>query len=686
MLSVLLLAEALLATSATLPLSPPPQPVDISGEWLFRIDPADEGLAAGWYTADADETGWRTIRVPGSWEKQGVTAESAPGYSDWRPYNGPAWYRTRVSVPDEWKGYDLRLLLGRIDDKDTCFWNGQKIGASDKVDVERAYRISADLVRTGPDANLLAVRVVDIGGDGGIFPGPVRLSPVMPWEDTELSAAPGEADGVYSPGEAISLGISARNALDEQLPVRLQWTVEDTRAATVASGAEDWPLPPGPAQRRTVLLPTLPMGHYDVRLELMAGGVTVKQSLSSFAVLEPPAAGWNSPDSPFGLNGGALFHLSEQSLQKEGGIRMAQSALVGASWGRNDFWWSVIEPEKGRFDWSRADRAVQMYTDAGVNLMIILCYASAWSGGAPPADDEERAAFAAYAKAMVERYRDRVRCWEVWNEPNIPEFWRNPNPDDYAKLLETTYKAVKEADPAATVVGCATAGCDLGFIRRVLEAGGGQWMDVCSVHPYQAEAAHLGGEYNKILELAEMLRANGTPMPIWITEMGWPTVGGLSERRQADMVSKLYATSLAGPFGQVIGKVFYFNLTDWGKRGTGEGGHFGLAHMDNTPKPSFLAYAASARLLGGTAWEKDLDLGEGVAAHLFRKGQQRVLVAWRDKGEKAQLHIPWEGPAEAYDVFGLPMHARRCDGAVVVELGGSPVYIVGRSPSPGPQE
>ncbi len=118
--------------------------------------------------------GWTLLRVPGYWEKEhGGTIDKHDGFS---------WYRAFVRVPAEWRGEDLELHLGRIDDCDETFFNGVKVGSSGEREPYRTasenarrYRAGAGLVRAGK-FNLIAVRVFDGGGAGGISHGPLRLS------------------------------------------------------------------------------------------------------------------------------------------------------------------------------------------------------------------------------------------------------------------------------------------------------------------------------------------------------------------------------------------------------------------------------------------------------------------------------------------------------------------------------
>lgn len=160
---------------------------NLEGEWLFRTDPHDVGEKGGWQKSDADESSWRTLNVPGYWEVQGVT-EPRPGRPPkpkgrlpWTDYDGVAWYRLRFVMPAKWRGQPLLLRLGSVDDEDRTFLNGALIGTTGPgikraVSMRRVYRVPSHLVRLGKE-NVLAVRVFDGGGPGGLMGPLVSLLP-----------------------------------------------------------------------------------------------------------------------------------------------------------------------------------------------------------------------------------------------------------------------------------------------------------------------------------------------------------------------------------------------------------------------------------------------------------------------------------------------------------------------------
>jgi len=115
--------------------------------------PAD---ASHWHEADVDAEQWTAITVPGLWESQG-----------WNGMDGVAWYRAsfRLSAAEAAKG--VTLGVGRIDDSDTTWVNGQQVGGTKlQYNLARRYSVPASALHAG--LNHVAVRVQDFGGGGGI--------------------------------------------------------------------------------------------------------------------------------------------------------------------------------------------------------------------------------------------------------------------------------------------------------------------------------------------------------------------------------------------------------------------------------------------------------------------------------------------------------------------------------------
>ncbi|MFA9390424.1 MAG: glycoside hydrolase [Prolixibacteraceae bacterium] len=140
--------------------------IDLEGRWRFTI-----GDDLNWANPGFDDTRWDWIQVPARWEEQGFQG-----------YNGFAWYRTTVVVPEAFKSRVVVLELGFIDDVDEVFFNGVKIGQtgsfppqfSTAYNAYRKYSVPSALIQLNKE-NKIAVRTYDAQLEGGIVRGDIKL-------------------------------------------------------------------------------------------------------------------------------------------------------------------------------------------------------------------------------------------------------------------------------------------------------------------------------------------------------------------------------------------------------------------------------------------------------------------------------------------------------------------------------
>ena len=115
----------------------------------------DHGFQKPGYNTDK----WKTMELPTTWEETGLE------------YNGVVWFSKNVNVPESWKGEDLVLSLGKINDYDITWFNGERVGRGTDVSEQRVYKIPGSLVKTGE--NKIRVQVLDVGNNGGLY-GPAK--------------------------------------------------------------------------------------------------------------------------------------------------------------------------------------------------------------------------------------------------------------------------------------------------------------------------------------------------------------------------------------------------------------------------------------------------------------------------------------------------------------------------------
>jgi sialate O-acetylesterase len=126
-----------------------------------HVPAIDEAVAAArWAGTDVSAASeWREMKLPTMWQDAGLD------------HNGIVWFRKEVDLPAASAGQAATLSLGVVDDCDVTYVNGTRVGATG-VEQEmfwqhhRRYQVPAGLLKQG--RNVIAVRVADIGGAGGM--------------------------------------------------------------------------------------------------------------------------------------------------------------------------------------------------------------------------------------------------------------------------------------------------------------------------------------------------------------------------------------------------------------------------------------------------------------------------------------------------------------------------------------
>ncbi|GHT53324.1 9-O-acetylesterase [Bacteroidia bacterium] len=131
--------------------------------WNEKVIKADLGSTHHWEQSKFDDSAWQTMTLPGVWESKGLAN-----------FDGIVWFRKTVEIPAAWAGKELQLNLAMIDDNEITYYNGVKVGATNGHAVDRRYKIPAAQVKAGKA--VIAVRVTDTGGGGGIYGEPQNMS------------------------------------------------------------------------------------------------------------------------------------------------------------------------------------------------------------------------------------------------------------------------------------------------------------------------------------------------------------------------------------------------------------------------------------------------------------------------------------------------------------------------------
>jgi len=220
--------------------------------------------------------------------------------------------------------------------------------------------------------------------------------------------------------------------------------------------------------------------------------------------------------------------------------------------------WSTVEPDGpgGTNELSRYDAMVNYATSKGIKFIFVIAFTPGWANGCtggwanncptrPPTDlgVNGSANYNNFARRMVERYGDRIKVWEIWNEPNAGYFWQEPGKTgqqiatSYTNLAKGAYNTIKSVDPSATVLVGSVVGANstggtlspLDFFNAMYANGIGGKFDGIAWHPYpwnynRPMSQDTGSFWSHMSTAYSTMQSKGEEAKkIWITETGYTT-------------------------------------------------------------------------------------------------------------------------------------------------------------------
>jgi hypothetical protein len=416
---------------------------------------------------------------------------------------------------------------------------------------------------------------------------------------------------------------------------------------------------------------------------------------------------------------GITFISSAQTAQDE--QRYQNAVLLGTGWNRWPLYWNTIETSPGQFDWSAYDYLIINDVRYGLNINAILLdrpqfYANGniiaglyepifADGSDSPAQGKTmnpNNPWANFVYQAVQRYKsggtlareqgwvsEGVDVWEVWNEPDLAQFWRG-SIVDYARLLKVAYLAAHQADPTATVMyGGLLFSTPDNWLARVLAIyendpqarNNNMYMDAVALHSY----SYPWRTGWLTLFVRDTLRAYNLQKPIFVNETGisvWDDYPGPLWTSSANQRYKLgtedqqawfFIQSTAYAWSEGADVVFFHQLyDDCGDQAAGSnfpfhhgelcndgrtcfGDAFGLFrnpsnsicynHHPNpgTARPAATAFRLMSQIFGAASFipgeETRID---GVTIIDFERPSthERILVIWNRRFEANQAVIP----------------------------------------------
>lgn len=346
--------------------------------------------------------------------------------------------------------------------------------------------------------------------------------------------------------------------------------------------------------------------------------------------------------------------------------RLDMVAALGATIVRIDLNWPWIEQQPGRYDWTLYDDFASELKKRGLRPLFIFnrpnpLYGKPFDdtvdgkrqkGIKPPSTRSEVAAFARWATAAADRYRQLNPIWELWNEPDQDGFWPpKPDPAAYVALAREACVSIKQRMPNAVVTGPGMAQMPTVWrgtkplLRAVLDDPVLlSCLDAVSLHTHRFKQSPETVSRDYAVMRANYLDqwpAGIKRKPIIDTEWGDSVYrSGISEDTQALWLPRMFLINLM----EQVRLTNWYCLMDVGPDDAELEHRFGLLRYDGTPRPAYQAFKTLAREIGGLSLHEtiqrfDAAMAEGTTILRFcddaaggDAANKCMLVFWATEG------------------------------------------------------
>jgi hypothetical protein len=343
--------------------------------------------------------------------------------------------------------------------------------------------------------------------------------------------------------------------------------------------------------------------------------------------------------NPLGIN--TFLQQEVEPAKRERSLQMIRDA--GFGWIRQEFPWEDIEIHgKGDFEdrrwepyrssWEKYDNIVDLAEKYGIQIIARLSTPPNWARAEnsefsdlwPPDDYTD---FGDFVYAVVDRYRGRIRYYQIWNEPNLVREWGVVDAAEYVQLLKVAYTRAKEADPECVILSGALSATieldreewgkgvsDFIYLQQMYDAGAAPYFDIMSVQGYGL----FSGPTNRRMQarvlnfsrpeyIRDIMLGNGDAnTPIWISELDWspvpegipPVYGRYDEGTRARYVVEAYQRIEREWPWMGVACFWFFKQADDSERAQPQY-YFRMVEPDFTPLPVYDAVKAYAAARDG---------------------------------------------------------------------------------------
>jgi len=206
----------------------------------------------------------------------------------------------------------------------------------------------------------------------------------------------------------------------------------------------------------------------------------------------------------------------------------------GVKWARVETRSFIVEysdvKKKGYYRWAEFDKIIDGLNNRKIEIFTTI-NSDPYSGidaEDKPLDMDKLSTWLEYVHAVVAHCHDRVKYWEIDNEPKITK--------NYCEMVKAASKVIKNIDPNAKIIAGSMARVNVEGVKLMLEdCGVGPYIDVITYHPYNEfpEAVKydiqgpVAGGYaplsRHVTDMFKLIEKQERPIELWQGECGYPS-------------------------------------------------------------------------------------------------------------------------------------------------------------------
>ena len=218
---------------------------------------------------------------------------------------------------------------------------------------------------------------------------------------------------------------------------------------------------------------------------------------------------------------------------------------LGVKWIRINYWdsalqWHYVEQEKGKYVIDPlTDRWITDSVDNGCDIVLGLCYGNWLYAEEPrsnlanniwpipydpppsPTTPKMVEGFKDYVRFMVRHFKDRIKWYEVWNEPHCEYAWPSgPSEKEFCDLVKEIVPIIKEEYPESKILlGSAAMGS---WTENCAKEGIGPIVDAVGWHPWYNSGTEAFNSYPQtVADIRNQFESTGFKGIYMATEFTW---------------------------------------------------------------------------------------------------------------------------------------------------------------------